>query len=262
MKKEKYKFYDLVEIMKILRSEGGCPWDREQTHESLKKYLIEETYEVLEAIDKGDKALLCEELGDLLLQIVFHARIAEENNDFNIDEVNTGICKKMYSRHTHVFGEDKADTSDDVLKNWDKIKRNEKQISTYTGEMKSIAKNLPALMRSYKVQHKAAKVGFDWDNVDDAMAKVYEEIGELKNARQNGNKEEMHEEMGDLLFAVVNVSRFLDIHPELALSDSVEKFLRRFDYIEKNAIKNGKILEEMTLKEMDDLWNQSKSQKI
>jgi len=262
MIKEKYTFYDLVEIMKILRSENGCPWDREQTHESLKKYLIEETYEVLEAIDKRDRFLICEELGDLLLQIVFHARIAEENNDFDIDDVITGISKKMYSRHTHVFGEDIAKTADDVLQNWDKIKRNEKHISTYTDEMRSIARNLPALMRSYKVQHKAAKVGFDWDDVDDAMAKVYEELEEVKIARKNNDEQEMHEEIGDLLFAVVNVSRFLKVHPELALADSVDKFIKRFDYIEKNAVANGKKLEEMSLKEMDDLWNQSKSQKI
>lgn len=261
MKKDNYKFYDLVEIMKTLRSENGCPWDREQTHESLKRYLIEETYEVLEAIDNGDKSLLCEELGDLLLQIVSHARIAEDNKDFDIDDVITGISKKMYSRHTHVFGKDKAETADDVLENWDKIKRNEKHINTYTGEMKSIAKNLPALMRSYKVQKKAAKVGFDWDNADDAVKKVYEELEELKMARQSGRKEEMYEEMGDLLFAVVNVSRFLEIHPELALSDCVEKFIKRFDYIEKSAIDKGKKLEEMTLKEMDELWNRSKSQK-
>ncbi|MGE5473697.1 MAG: nucleoside triphosphate pyrophosphohydrolase [Ignavibacteriales bacterium] len=262
MKKDSYKFYDLVEIMEVLRSENGCPWDREQTHESIKRYLIEETYEVLEAIDKKDKSLLCEELGDLMLQVVFHARIAEENKDFNIDDVITGISKKMYSRHTHVFGEDIAKTADDVLQNWDKIKRNEKQINSYTEEMKSIAKNLPALMRSYKVQNKAAKVGFDWDNVEDAMAKIYEELDELKIAAKNGNKDEMHEELGDLLFAVVNVSRFLEIHPELALSDTVEKFIRRFEYIEKSAAQMSKKMEEMTLKEMDNLWNQSKSQKI
>lgn len=261
MNKDNYKFYDLVEIMKILRSENGCPWDREQTHESIKRYLIEETYEVLEAIDNRDKSLLCEELGDLLLQIVFHARIAEENKDFDIDDIIAGISKKMYSRHTHVFGKDIAKTADDVLQNWDKIKRDEKHINSYTGEMRSIAKNLPALMRSYKVQHKAAKVGFDWDNVDDAIAKVYEELEELKMAKENGEKEEMHEELGDLLFAVVNVSRFLEVHPELALSDTVEKFIRRFEYIEKTAANNRKNIEEMSLKEMDDLWNQSKSQK-
>ncbi|MGE5328748.1 MAG: nucleoside triphosphate pyrophosphohydrolase [Deltaproteobacteria bacterium] len=262
MIKEKYTFYDLVEIMKILRSENGCPWDREQTHESLKKYLIEETYEVLEAIDKRDKTLICEELGDLLLQIVFHARIAEENGDFDIDDVITGISKKMYSRHTHVFGEDIAKSADDVLKNWDKIKRNEKNISTYADEMRSIAKNLPSLMRSYKVQHKAAKVGFDWDNVDDAVEKVYEELEEVKAARNNKNKQEIHEEIGDLLFAVVNVSRFLEVHPELALADSTEKFIKRFEYIEKKVTEKGKKMEEMTLKEMDELWNQSKSEKI
>lgn len=262
MKKENYKFYDLVELMKILRSENGCPWDREQTHESIKRYLIEETYEVLEAIDKGDKSLLCEELGDLLLQIVFHARIAEENKDFDIDDVITGVSRKMYSRHTHVFGEDKAETADDVLQNWDKIKRNEKKIKTYSDEMKSIAANLPALMRSYKIQQKAAKVGFDWEKVEDAVDKVYEELEELKGARESKDKTKIEEELGDLLFAVVNVSRFLDVHPELALTNTSEKFIKRFQYIEENATKVRKKLEEMSLEEMDDLWNKAKLQKI
>lgn len=259
MRKEKYTFDDLLEIMKILRSENGCPWDREQTHDSIKKYLIEETYEVLEAIDEQNKDMLCEELGDLLLQIVFHAQIAKENGDFDINDVINGISKKMYDRHTHVFGDDKAETADDVLKNWEVIKRKEKSIETYTEDLRKIARNLPALMRSYKVQQKAAKVGFDWDNIKYAMDKVYEEIDELNTARETQNIENISEELGDLLFAVVNVSRFLDVDPELALNATVEKFINRFEYIEKNASENGKNLKNMTLNEMDSLWNEAKT---
>lgn len=259
MYKDRYTFDDLLKIMKILRDKNGCPWDREQTHDSLKRYLIEETYEVLEAIDKKNKDMLCEELGDLLLQIVFHARIAEEIGDFNMDDIITGISKKMYFRHTHVFGNDKAETAEDVVNNWEIIKREEKHIKTYTEELRNVPQNLPALMRSYKVQQKAAKSGFDWDNVKGAMEKVYEEIEELNNAQQEQNVEEVSEELGDLLFAVVNVSRFLDVHPELALNETTEKFIKRFEYIEKTASKMGKNMEEMTLKEMDLLWNEAKT---
>lgn len=259
MNSNKNTFQELVDLMARLRGEGGCPWDREQTHESLKRYLIEETYEVLDAIEKNNKYMLCDELGDLLLQVVFHARVAEENKDFDISDVITAIYKKMYSRHTHVFGKDKAETADDVVNNWEVVKRKEKNIDNYSDDMRSIAKNLPALMRSYKVQQKAAKVGFDWEKVDDALDKVYEEIDELKEAKEGSNPEKVSEELGDLLFAVVNVSRFLNVHPELALNSSVEKFIKRFEFIEQNAAQKGKNMEEMSLKEMDLLWNQSKT---
>lgn len=258
MNKDKYTFDDLVEIMKILRGENGCPWDKEQTHDSLKRYLIEETYEVLEAIDKKNKDMLCEELGDLLLQIVFHARIADDNGDFNIEDIITGISKKMILRHEHVFGDAKAETSQDVLNSWEVVKRKEKHIDTHTEALESIAKNLPALMRSYKVQQKAAKAGFDWEDVNGAMEKVYEEIEELNIAQKNGNIENVTEEIGDLLFAVVNVARFLKVHPELALTATIEKFINRFQYIEERAKEKGKKMEEMSLKEMDFFWNQSK----
>ena len=259
MYKDKYNFDELLEIMKILRSEGGCPWDRKQTHESLKRYLIEETYEVLEAIDMKNKDMLCEELGDLLLQVVFHASIAQENKECTIDDIITGISKKMYFRHTHVFGDAKAETADDVVKNWELIKRKEKNLESYTGELKSIPKNLPALMRSYKVQQKASKVGFDWNQIEDAMKKVHEELEELNDARKNKDAENISEELGDLLFAVVNVSRFLDVHPELALSATIEKFIRRFEYIEKKGAEKSKSMEEMSLEEMDLLWEEAKT---
>ncbi len=258
MLKEKYEFSDLVEIMKTLRSENGCPWDREQTHESLKKYLIEETYEVLEAIDLNDKDRFCEELGDLLLQIIFHAQIAAENGNFDINDVITGICRKMIQRHTHVFGDAKAENADEVLANWEAIKKKEKGQKSQTEVLKSVPANLPALMRSYKVQQKAAQVGFDWDNIDDVFAKVHEEIKELEDVYKSKNVERIIDETGDVFFALVNLARFLKVHPELALTRTINKFIRRFEYIEQESRKMGKRLEDMKLSEMDELWNKAK----
>ena len=258
MLKDKYTFSDLLDIMKLLRSENGCPWDREQTHESIKKYLIEETYEVLEVIDLNDKKRLCEELGDLLLQVVFHAQISQEEETFSIDDVITGICRKMVLRHTHVFGEAKAETADDVLVNWEEIKKKEKGIESQTGILKDVPSNLPALMRSYKVQQKASQVGFDWDNVEDVLKKVDEEIVELKDVYKSKDVERINDEIGDILFSVVNLSRFLKVQPELALTGSINKFIKRFEYIETESKKEGKNLEDMSLEEMDKLWNKSK----
>ncbi|EYE87901.1 nucleotide pyrophosphohydrolase [Fervidicella metallireducens AeB] len=258
--KSKYDFKDLLDVMEKLRGEDGCPWDREQTHESLKRYLIEEAYEVIDAIDKDDMDNLCEELGDVLLQIVFHSQIAKEFGEFSISEVITGITDKMIKRHPHVFGEDVCKNSDEVLKNWEERKREEKNLKTYTEALKSIPSSLPALMRSYKVQEKAAEVGFDWDKVEDAVNKIYEELKELLEVYKTNENGKIIEEMGDLLFAVVNVARFLDINPEFALTKTAEKFITRFEYIEKTAIKNGIKMEEMTLEEMDMLWNEAKNQ--
>ena len=258
MLKDKYEFSDLLDIMKLLRSENGCPWDREQSHESLKKYLIEETYEVLEVIDLKDKKRLCEELGDLLLQIVFHAQIGAEENTFDINDVITGICRKMVLRHTHVFGDAKAETADQVVDNWEAIKKKEKGINNQTAVLKDVPSNLPALMRSYKVQQKAAQVGFDWDNVEDVFKKVEEEINELKDVYTSKNMERITDEMGDSLFALVNLSRFLKVQPELALTGTINKFIKRFEYIEQKSAMSGKRLEEMTLNEMDKLWNEAK----
>lgn len=259
MKKERYNFNDLIELMALLRSDNGCPWDREQTHETLKKYLIEEVYEVLEVIDSGDKKKMCEELGDLLLQIVFHAKIASEEKSFDINDVITGLCKKMIDRHPHIFGEVIAETSEQVLDNWEAIKKKEKKLVYHTDVLRDIPNNLPALMRSYKVQQKAASVGFDWDDVKCVFDKIDEEIGELKEAYKSGDDEKINEELGDALFAVVNLSRFVRIHPELALTNTINKFINRFEYIEKNATKQGKKIDDMTLKEMDELWEQSKT---
>jgi tetrapyrrole methylase family protein / MazG family protein len=258
MLKDKYDLQDLMEIMKLLRSENGCPWDREQTHESLKKYLIEETYEVLEVIDLNDKDRLCEELGDLLLQIVFHARIASEEGTFDMSDVITGISRKMVQRHTHVFGDAKADTPDEVVNNWEEIKKREKGMESQTSVLKGVPANLPALMRSYKVQQKAAQVGFDWEHAEDVLEKVKEEILELEDVYNSKNVERITDEMGDVLFSLVNLSRFLKIQPELALTGTVNKFIKRFEYVEQESTKAGKKLEEMTLAEMDELWEKAK----
>ena len=252
-------FYDLIDIMEKLRGQNGCPWDKEQTHESLKRYLVEECYEVLEAIDQEDEEEITEELGDVLLQVVFHSVIAEEEGYFTIRDVIEGICNKMIQRHPHVFGDRTAETSDQVLKNWEDIKRQEQGIGSLTEEMKHIAKNLPALMRAEKVQSKAKKVGFDWDRVEDAFDKVLEEFKELKEVYNGESKARILEEMGDLLFSVVNVCRFLQLNPEEALNNTTKKFIDRFQFIEEAATEKGIKLEDMTLKQMDDLWNKAKN---
>lgn len=251
----------LIDIMKLLRSKDGCPWDREQTHESLKRYLIEETYEYLEVVDLDDKQRMCEELGDVLLQVVFHAQIASENGDFNIEDVINGICEKMIHRHPHVFGEVSAENSSEVLKNWEEIKKKEKGNLNQTSVLQDVPTNLPALMRSYKVQQKAAQVGFDWDSPADVFAKIREEIDELEAEYKKSNKTGIEDELGDVLFSVVNLSRFLKVHPELSLSQSTNKFISRFEYVENKADELNKKLSEMSLKEMDALWAEAKMHK-
>ena len=211
--------------MKKLRASGGAPNTGAGCYESLKKYFIEETYEVLEAIDLKSSEKLCEELGDVLLQVVFHARIAEENGQFTMEDVIDRVSKKMVHRHEHVFGQASAETADDVIHLWEDIKKKEKGIKSQTDVLKDVPSNLPALMRSYKVQEKAAKVGFDWDRVEDAWQKVLEETEELHEACHSADREKMENEMGDLLFAVVNVARFLKIQPELALTGTINKFI-------------------------------------
>ncbi len=260
MLKDKYDFKDLLDIMDKLRAENGCPWDREQTHESLRIYLIEETYEVLEALDAGDMKKFSNELGDLLLQIVFHAQIAKENGEFDISDVTSEICKKLISRHTHIFGDAKADTAEQVVENWEAIKKKEKRLENHTSVLKDVPSNLPALMRSYKVQQKAAQVGFDWDDIEDVFSKVDEEIRELRDVYKSKNVERITDELGDAMFALVNLSRFLKVQPELALTGTIKKFINRFEYIEQQSVKAGNKLEDMSLAEMDKLWNEAKVQ--
>ncbi|SET22614.1 tetrapyrrole methylase family protein / MazG family protein [Natronincola peptidivorans] len=256
--KKYYNVNNLVEIMEILRSKEGCPWDIKQTHDSLKPYLIEESYEVLEAIDQKDDELLEEELGDLLLQVIFHCQIAKERNAFEIKDVVQVLCEKLVFRHPHVFKEVKADTSDEAVVTWEQQKRQEKQIKSIANSMEMIPKELPALMKAEKIQKKAADVGFDWDKLQDVVNKVTEELQETLEAKATEDPLQIKEEAGDLLFAVVNLIRFLKVNPEDALNTTCTKFIRRFQYIEEKAAKAKLDLKEMTLEEMDLFWEESK----
>ncbi len=255
--KEKYDIQDFLKITKILRAPGGCPWDREQTYDSLRKYVLEEAYEVADAcIDGGMK--LADELGDLLLQITLLSELGSEDGTFSFENVCDLVSKKMILRHPHVFGDVKAETSEKVLDNWEKIKRRERDIETVSDSMKDVTKGLPALLRAYKIQDKAAKVGFDWEEVSSCLEKVHEEADEVAEAIKSGNDEEIKKEIGDLLFAVVNVARFQKVNPEIAAEETNKKFIKRFEYVEQKAKESGKELSEMTLGEMDKLWDEAK----
>ena len=254
--KEKYTYEDLLEIMRILRCPEGCVWDREQDHKSIRRSFIEETYEAVEAIDNDDPVLLQEELGDVLLQVVFHAQIEAEAGRFTMDDVADGICKKMIYRHPHVFGSVEVKNSDEVLTNWDALKQKEKHQKSTTETLESVTRSLPGLIRAEKVQHKAAKAGFDWDEVSGALDKVREETAEV--ARAIDGDGDPSEELGDLLFAVVNVARFLKTDPEDAINRTTDKFIRRFAQVEQAAKDAGRSLSEMSLSEMDALWDAAK----
>ena len=258
--KSSYNMQDLLEIMKLLRSPGGCPWDAQQTHESIKKNLIEETYEVIEAINKDDKVLLCEELGDLLMQVVFHAQMEQEAGVFDFDAVADGICKKLIERHPHVFGQVEISGVDDVLTNWNAIKMKTKKQKTTTDSMLSVPRELPALMRATKIQKKAADVGFDWDNVSGALDKLEEEILELRQAIANGDTENTAEELGDVLFSAVNVSRFVKTDAEEALTSASDKFLARFTKVEVLAGERGIDMNSAGLDVLDALWDEAKAE--
>lgn len=256
--KENYDIYDLIKIMELLRSENGCPWDREQNHQSIRSNVIEEAYEVADAIDSGSKEMLVEELGDLLLQVVFHARMDEEAGGFNFDDVCDGICKKLVYRHPHVFGDIDADTSDQVLKNWDALKKKEKKQESFTDTLNSVPKAFPALMRSQKVQKRAARAGFDFDNKSDVYDKIAEEMVELSDADTLNDGKKIFEEYGDLLFSVVNLARFLNIDAEEALAASTDKFISRFEKVEQLAIERGIDMPNTPITELDILWDEAK----
>lgn len=260
--KKDYTFDDLLDIMKVLRGEGGCPWDREQNHQSIKYSLLEEACEAMESLDKKEPDNFADELGDVLLQVVFHAQIASENGTFSIQDVLNHICSKLVSRHTHIFGNDKSHDGQEALDIWEKNKKAEKGLSTQTEVMRDICSYLPALMRAEKVQKKAAKVGFDWDDLSGAKEKLQEEVLELEEACNASDTAHAEEELGDLLFSCVNVARFLKLNPEEALKKATDKFINRFEKIELTATASGKKLEDMTLAEMDAIWDTIKAQEL
>ena len=258
----KKDFNDLVEIIDKLRGEDGCPWDMEQTHESIKNELLEEAYEVVDAINNDDIDSMIEELGDVLLHVVFHSSIGKDDGYFNIYDVISTICNKMIYRHPHVFGDKNVSGSKEVLKNWEELKKQEKNFDTITDEMNAIAKALPSLTRAHKVQKKAAKVGFDWDKVEEAASKVEEELKEVLEVYKSEDKDKIKGEVGDLIFACVNVARLLNINEEEAVNITIQKFINRFSFIEKEAIKMNRNLKEMTLEEMDLLWEKAKNRDL
>lgn len=245
----------LIEIMEKLRAK--CPWDREQTRESIKPFLIEETYEVIEAIDEGDPQKIKEELGDLLFQIIFQCQIAKERGEFTIDDVMEQIANKMVSRHPHVFGNAEYKTAEEVLEQWEERKKEEgKQRESI---LEGIPRALPALIKAQRVQSRAAKVGFDWKDINDVLEKLNEELREFREALDKKSQEDIEDELGDIFFSLVNISRFVGVNPEDALRKTISKFISRFRYIEIKAKEMGKKLSEMTLEEMDKLWEEAKS---
>jgi tetrapyrrole methylase family protein/MazG family protein len=248
----------LVELMATLRGPDGCPWDRKQTPESLKPFLVEECYEVVDAIEDGAPAKVRDELGDLLFQIIFHARIAEEAGQFTINDVITAIHEKMTRRHPHVFGDDKLSTDKEVLSNWEEIKRKEKGHEDRKSILEGVPKELPSLLRAHRLQERAARVGFDWAHLNEAMPKLDEEIAEFKESLKSEDAGKIEEELGDVFFMLVNISRFLGVNPEDALRKTISKFIHRFRYIEEHAEQAGRSLNDMTLDEMERLWQESK----
>ena len=280
--KSQYTITDLLQIMELLRGPEGCPWDREQTHTSIRNNLLEEAYETADAIDTADDTALCEELGDLLLQVVFHAQITKEAEQFDLDNVADGICKKLILRHPHIFGEVEAKTAEDVKKNWEEIKLQEGKKHTV---LSGVPSSLPAMIKAYRIQDKARGVGFDWDKRSQVWDKVQEELGELQvevrkmdeleanasegdagevsgSAKPDGvgarQQERVLSELGDVFFALINYARFLKLNPEDALEHTNRKFIQRFTYMEEQTIQKGKSLHDMTLEEMDVYWNEAK----
>ncbi len=252
----KSEFSKLVDIMSALRGEKGCPWDREQTRESLKPFLVEETYEVLEAIDEGNPEKIKEELGDLLFQIIFQCQLARERNEFDINDVLKKISEKMIGRHPHVFGRARYETSEEVLTQWEERKREEGK--GRESILEGIPKEMPSLLRAHRIQARASRVGFDWSRVEDVLKKLDEELGEFRRALENKDQEEIEDELGDVFFVLVNVSRFVGVNPEDALRKTISKFISRFRYIEMKAAEQGRNLSAMSLEEMDALWDEAK----
>lgn len=256
VRKPQYGYEDLLEIIRLLRSEDGCPWDKAQTHQSIRRGLLEEAYEAAEAIDNDDPVLLKEELGDVLMQVVFHADIESDAGRFTIDDVCDGVVKKLLFRHPHVFGSQREDSPESVPVSWDKLKRQEKGQKTVADSMDSVARSLPGLWRAEKLQSKAASAGFEWPAVQGALDKLEEEVGELRRAVEEGG--DVPEELGDVLFAAVKVGRFCACDPEDAVNGTCEKFIRRFRAVENGAAAQGREVSQLSLEEMTALWNEAK----
>lgn len=256
--KDNYDINDFLRLVTVLRSPGGCPWDRKQTHESIKKNFIEETYEVVEAINKADAEGLKEELGDVLLQVAMHSEMESEKGSFDFNDVVNDICKKLVVRHPHVFGDAAAQSSDEALQNWDQVKLKTKGMKKQGEAMIKVPREFPALMRAQKVQEKAAKAGFDWDDINGAVDKLHEEIDELETALAAGVGKDIEEEFGDVLFSCVNVSRFIGADSEEALTASTDKFIKRYLLVEKLAADEGLDMKTASIKELDKLWNKAK----
>ena len=256
VRKPQYGYEDLLEIIRLLRSEDGCPWEKAQTHQSIRRGLLEEAYEAAEAIDNDDPVLLKEELGDVLMQVVFHADIESDAGRFTIDDVCDGVVKKLLFRHPHVFGSQREDSPESVLVSWDKLKRQEKGQKTVADSMDSVARSLPGLWRAEKLQNKAASAGFEWPDVQGALDKLEEEVAELRRAVEEDG--DVPEELGDVLFAAVKVGRFCACDPEDAVNGTCEKFIRRFRAVENGAAAQGREVSQLSLEEMTALWNEAK----
>lgn len=253
------RFLELLSVMARLRAEGGCPWDREQTRTSLRPFLIEEAYEVLEALDRGEPAGLMEELGDLLFQVVFHTEIAQERGEFSMDDLLAALVDKMVRRHPHVFGDRLVRTAAEALAQWEALKQAEGS-GPRRSALHGIPRSLPGLLRAQRIQHRASRVGFDWQDPLAALDKVREEVAEVEAVLRDGTSERVRAELGDLLFAVVNVARLAGADPEVALQDAIERFRERFQRMEDVADERGRELRALTLEEMERLWMEAKSQ--
>lgn len=256
--KDRYDINDLIQLVTVLRAPGGCPWDREQTHESIRKNFIEETYEVIEAINKKDTEGLREELGDILLQVALHSEMERERGTFDFNDVANDICQKLVIRHPHVFGDISAENEKDALNRWDEVKLKTKGMKKQSESMVKVARELPALMRAQKIQGKAARAGFDWDNIDGAFDKLFEEINELKIALKQGAHSSIEDEFGDVLFSCVNIARFIDVDSEEALTASTDKFINRYVLVEALAAEQEIDMKNSSIDELDALWIKAK----
>lgn len=259
--KDRYNIDDLIEIVRLLRSENGCPWDKKQTHKSIRMDFLEEVYEAIEAIDFDSKEMLKEELGDVLLQVVFHSQIETEKNSFDFSDVTNDICQKLIIRHPHVFGNVSVKSSDDVLKNWDSIKKDTKGQETFTDTLKSVPRVFPSLLRASKLGKRASRANLDFKDASSAFNSLKDEVNELSEAFELGNKEMISEEIGDVIFSAVNVARKLDLNAEELLTQANEKFISRFEKVEKMVTQNNENMQDLSPDKLDKYWEKAKADK-